>query len=49
MSRGVVILGYVFAHSLERLERGLKYWSFGFIALIVTAAVVFTVRRRRRA
>ena len=45
---GVVILGYVFAHSLERLETGLKYWSLGVIALIVTAAVVFTVRRRRR-
>ncbi len=45
---GVVLLGYVFAHSLARLETGLKYWSFGVVALIVVGAVALNVRHRRR-
>jgi hypothetical protein len=35
---GVVVLGYVFAHSLHSLERALKYWSF-----VLVAAVIFAI------
>ena len=34
---GVVVLGYVFAHSLHRLEVALKYWSIVLIAAIAFA------------
>lgn len=35
---GVVVLGYVFAHSLGSLEKALKYWS-----VVLVCAVVFAV------
>jgi len=46
---GVVLLGYVFAHSLGRLEAGLKYWTFGVLALLAVGAVVLYLRHRRAA
>jgi len=35
---GVVVLGYVFAHSLGSLEKALKYWS-----IVLVCAVAFAV------
>lgn len=35
---GVVVLGYMFAHSLHRLETALKYWS-----VLLVAAIAFAV------
>lgn len=40
---GVVVLGYVFAHSLHRLETALKYWS-----VVLVIAVVFAVREAHK-
>ncbi len=45
---GVVLLGYAFAHSLERLEAGLKYWGIGAL-VVLTVGVLFVVRLGRRA
>lgn len=45
---GVVVLGYVFAHSLSTLENGLKYWAYAVIALIVLGLAFVHLRRRRR-
>lgn len=36
----VVILSYVFASNLDKLERALKFWAFGFLALVVTLVLV---------
>jgi membrane protein DedA with SNARE-associated domain len=30
----VVILGYEFASNLDKLEKVLKYWAFGFLAIV---------------
>ena len=30
----VVILGYEFASNLDKLEKALKYWAFGFLAVV---------------
>ena len=46
---GVVLLGYAFAHSLATVETGLKYWSIGFVTLLVVGAVAVRLRQRRRA
>ena len=35
---GIVVLGYVFAHSLDSLEKALKYWS-----VVLVVAVVFAI------
>lgn len=45
---GVVLLGYVFARSLSKLETGLKYWGIGMLVLLVLGVVVL-VRAQRRA
>jgi membrane-associated protein len=45
---GVVILGYVFAHSLPSLEQGLRYWTYAVIAVLVVGLVVLHLRRRSR-
>lgn len=45
---GVVVLGYVFAHSLGALENGLKYWTYAVLALIVLGLVAVHLRRRAR-
>ena len=43
---GVVLLGYSFAHSLNALETGLKYWGIAALAVLVTGVVVlFRVQR----
>ncbi len=44
----VVVLGYVFAHSLASLESGLKYWTYAILALVLIGAVTVHVRRRAR-
>jgi membrane-associated protein len=44
----VVVLGYVFAHSLASLESGLKYWTYAIVALILIGLVTLHVRRRAR-
>jgi membrane-associated protein len=44
----VVLLGYAFAHSLARLENGLKYWTYAVIALLVLGLVALHLRRRAR-
>jgi len=44
----VVLLGYLFAHSLASLESGLKYWTYAIIALIVIGLVTVHIRRRAR-
>lgn len=45
---GVVLLGYGFAHSLATLETGLKYWSIGFLTLMIVVVVGLHLRHRRR-
>jgi membrane-associated protein len=45
---GVVMLGYLFAHSLSALENGLKYWGIAMLVVIVTG-VVLLIRYGRRA
>ncbi len=40
---GVVVLGYVFAHSLHRLEVALKYWS-----VVLVLGVIFAVWQARK-
>jgi hypothetical protein len=43
----VVLLGYVFAHSLAKVETGLKYWALGVLAVLaVSVATLFYWRRR---
>jgi membrane protein DedA with SNARE-associated domain len=37
---GVAVLGYVFAGSLDQLEKFLKYWAIGFFALIVITVLI---------
>ncbi len=44
----VVVLGYVFAHSLTSLENGLKYWTYAVVALILLGLVTLHLRRRSR-
>jgi membrane-associated protein len=44
----VVILGYVFAHSLTSLENGLKYWTYAIVALVLLGLVTLHLRRRSR-
>jgi membrane protein DedA with SNARE-associated domain len=45
---GVVLLGFVFAHSLSRVEQGLKYYAYGALALAVLALLAWHFRRRAR-
>jgi membrane-associated protein len=45
---GMVLLGYVFGHSLGRIETGLKYWTFGVLVLLAAVAGWLVLRRRRR-
>jgi membrane-associated protein len=44
----VVLLGYVFAHSLTKVEAGLKYWSYAIIVLLVAGLLYLHQRRRSR-
>jgi membrane-associated protein len=44
---GMVLLGYVFGHSLGRIETGLKYWTFGVVVVVVGVLVWLHLRRRR--
>jgi membrane-associated protein len=44
----VVILGYVFAHSLTSLESGLKYWTYAIVALVLLVLATVHLRRRAR-
>lgn len=43
----VVILGYEFASNLDKLEKALKYWAFGFL-LIVFVLIYFVKRELER-
>jgi membrane-associated protein len=36
----VVILGYEFASKLDTLEKALKYWAFGFLAIVFVLIVL---------
>ncbi len=45
---GMVLLGYVFAHSLSKLETGLKYWTYGAVILLVGLVGWLLIRRHRR-
>ncbi len=40
----VILLGYGFASNLDKLERALKFWAFGFLAIVVT--LIFVIKRR---
>lgn len=40
----VILLGYGFASNLDKLERALKFWAFGFLAVVVT--LIFVIKRR---
>jgi membrane-associated protein len=44
----VVLLGYVFAHSLAKLEAGLKYEGYALIVLVVAGLLFLHLRRRAR-
>ena len=36
----VVGLGYEFASNLDKLEKALKYWAIGFLALVITLIMI---------
>ena len=40
----VVLLGYEFSDKLEKLEKALKYWAIGFLALVVI--VIFYLKHK---
>jgi membrane-associated protein len=40
----VVILGYEFASKLDKLEKALKYWAFGFLAIIFV--LIFLIKQK---
>jgi membrane-associated protein len=40
----VVILGYEFASKLDKLEKALKYWAFGFLAIIFI--LIFLIKQK---
>lgn len=40
----VVILGYEFASKLDKLEKALKYWAFGFLAIVFV--LIFLIKRK---
>jgi membrane-associated protein len=44
---GVVMLGYLFAHSLSAVSSALAYGGLAFLALVVVAVLVVFVRHRR--
>ncbi len=46
---GVVVLGFVFAHSLSSLETGLKYWGIGALTVLGVSVLLLLLRRRRGA
>ncbi|MEK6648997.1 MAG: DedA family protein [Actinomycetota bacterium] len=43
----VVILGYEFADQLAKLEHALKYWTFGFISVVVVAIMLIKRKLER--
>lgn len=40
----VVLLGYGFASNLDKLEKVLKYWAFGFLAIVFV--IIFLLKRQ---
>lgn len=40
----IVILGYEFASNLSNLEKVLKYWAFGFLAIVFL--IIFIIKRK---
>jgi membrane protein DedA with SNARE-associated domain len=36
----VITLGFEFASNLDKLEKALKYWAIGFLALVITLIIV---------
>lgn len=40
----VVLLGYAFASNLDKLEKALKFWAFGFLALVFI--LIFFLKRK---
>jgi len=44
---GVVLLGFAFGRSLEKVEAGLKYWAIGVLVVAVVFFTVMHVWRRR--
>ena len=43
-STAVVVLGFEFASNLDKLEKALKYWAIGFLALVI--AVILLLKRK---
>jgi membrane-associated protein len=44
----VVILGYEFASNLDKLEKVLKYWAFGFLAVVFVLIYLLKQKLERK-